>query len=270
VATKQPKYKKVYNSFIPVLAYKMARSGMRNNDIAEEFGIREKSFHIWLLKHPDLKKAVELGRTDRGDGKTLTEWIYQRLDPELQQLWDKIEQFDAEPNSVVKIELLLQGHGESVRQQLFLHALVQNNFSPSAAMRKVNMDRRRLERWLNEDPRFAELVREVQWHKGNFFEEALAKLVKQGVTSAVLFANKTFNAKRGYATTSKLQVEHSGSIVHGVLDLAELLPQLSQAAQQEILSALRQREERIALEHKAQTVEGKVAKEISELATALV
>lgn len=222
--------------------YRMTRAGLPDRDICTSLGISPQTLWNWSRDKSELKEALEIARKERAEGETMPAWVYSHLSPTLRAIWDDIGRWEEEKNPIARIEMILSDGGMRVRQQLFLHALCVYGFSPSRAMQKVNITKVELDRWLNEDVDFASLVEEVQWHKGNFFEEKLVNLVAEGNPAAVMFANKTYNSKRGYGVTSKLEVEHSGTVQHNVLDLADLMPYLGEGTRLELLEAIRRKE----------------------------
>lgn len=241
-----PGTKKKYRAIIPVEVYRMAKAGMSQTEMESHLGVNHATFWRWQSRYPELKQALEMAQKELEDGPTFPQWVYSRLPDNLKELWDQIEEWEHEPNAVAKIELMLADHGKRVRQQMFLHALCMSNFSPSTAMARVGLSKSVLDRWIAGDAEFAELVEEIQWHKANFFEESLCKLVAAGHPAAVIFANRSYNAKRGYASQSEVsvngQVSINGTVLHGVLDLSELIPYLTNQAKQELLEAIRKRD----------------------------
>ena len=232
-----------YRPLMVLEVYKMARMGMAVTDMIAHYKIAKRTWELWTAKHPELQAAVVEAKRERAEGETLPDWVYTRLSPELRAVWNKVRRWEKEPNGVIKIELMLAEQGKLVRQQLFLHALCVSHFSPTLALRRVNVTKHELEHWIEHDPDFAKLVEEIDWHKGNFFESQLMRLVEDGNPAAVLFANKTYNRNRGYTSRSQVDVNVSGSVAHGVLDLTELLPYLREEVRLELLAAIRQREQ---------------------------
>lgn len=232
--------------FRPILLisiYRHAKVGLPEHGIAAVLGIQLNTWKAWKKKFPEITEALELGRTEHKHGGDWHQFIYDRLSPDVRELWDKIEEYDQYPNGVVQIEKILSTHGKLVRQQLFLYALIHNNFSASRAMAKVNISKDVMDDWINNDPTFAKLVEEIQWHKKNFVEESLLRLIAGGDTSATIFANKTLNKDRGY--TQSIEVKHSGEINHNVtatFDLDDL--EVSKECKLEVLEALRKRDEK--------------------------
>jgi len=193
-----------------------------------------------LEAHPELKEAKELAETRRGHRETFSGYVYQQLSPACRKLWDQLQFWNDSDNAYEKIEHILSGQTKQLRQELWLHALVTSNFNLSTACRMVAVSRNCLEEW-RKDLAFRQLVEEIQWHKKNFFENALLDLVEQRHPAAVLFVNRTINSDRGY--TEKVQVEHSGQVGMG-FSLEEL--DLPLATRQEILAAIRRHKEREA------------------------
>jgi hypothetical protein len=91
-----------------------------------------------------------------------------------------------------------------------------------------------------------ELIDEIQFHKSEFFETALIDCVEARETSAVIFANKTFNRDRGYGASVDIRgnIHHTTDANSAAVDLLELSEYLSQSAKTELLDALRKREEK--------------------------
>lgn len=254
---KQVRWKPIFLVHI----YRMLRLGIEEVPMCQSLGFSRKTFWVWQQEKPELAECVALARKEYGESQDFPSWVYNKLSPELKKLWDKIKVFEKEPNGIAKIELMLQDNGKRVRQQLFLHALVVNRFSPSAAMSKVNVGKKEFDSWLRNDVDFALLVDEIQWHKGNFFEECLINLVSEGNPAAVLFANKTFNRTRGYGDRRQLDVYHSGGVdVNvGVVDLSEIMCDLSHSAKMELLEAIRAKD---AKENPRLSVQEKISDDI--------
>lgn len=251
--TKSAKKPRVaYNTWQPVFLvriYRLARLGVPDVDICSQLSISRESYYRWQREKPELVEAMQMAATELDKGESFPQWIYQRLSPDLQALWDEIGRIDSgkhtKKNAVVLIESLLQDKGRKTRQQLFLHALCYCSFSPSHAMNKVGLSKPMLDLWLAEDAEFATLVQEIEWHKGNFFEGKLVDLVQQGYPAAVLFANRTFNKSRGYASSAEINVKHSGQVLHGVLDMTELAKYMTPEVQQGVMAALVRRDEEV-------------------------
>lgn len=218
-------------------AYLLAQGGHSNQSIAKTLGVQRETFQAWVSDKPTLKRALARARfsAKQSATKTFNEYIYERLEPKYQRILDQINEWEDETNGVKKIRALMENQGKRARQHMMLHALVACSFNISKACSKVCIGRTTFERWCNEDPEFSELIDEMDWHKGNFFEGALVDLVRKGETAAVLFANKTFNKSRGYG--EKIEIEHSGTINHQMIDIASL--DLSLETRKSILDAYR-------------------------------
>jgi hypothetical protein len=250
--------------------YRMVRVGMTLVEVCRDIGVTKRGFDLWRREYPALQEAIVIAQRERAEAEQLPGWVYARLSPELRMLWDEIGRLEGEDSGLEKIEVLLSDQGRVVRQQLFLHALCMLNFSQSAAMHKVNISKRDLDSWIRSDPDFAELVVEMQFHKAEFFEHQLVQLVREGNPAAVLFANKTFNRERGYSVRSEVDVNVSGAVLHGVLDLSEIMGELSEGAKMEVLSAIekRNREDRPELTvQKPSSAEEVIRQRIQEMRT---
>ncbi len=199
-----------------VRCYELAKQGYPDSKIAHVLGVHGKRFNTWLKRKPALGEAIKRGRGDKlvGEGESFQEYVFGRLPKSLQELWEKLmvlqEREDGDFLSE-DVEMLFEGRGQMARQQLFLFALVKNNFSRTAARRAVNIGPGTLRTW-EKDPGFGELMQAVHECKKDFFESALVSLVAQGEPSAVIFANKTINKDRGYVERQEHAV--AGQITH--------------------------------------------------------
>lgn len=201
-----------WDDSIYITAHILARDGLNNSEIADALGISEKCLTRWRQARPALDFALEQGRNPDGhkSGEAWSDYVYKKLPPDLQALWDDIERIQREPNSLRKIERIFEAKGKRARQHLFIHALASRNFDYSRACSMLGVSRQMVLRWTKTDPDFGRLLDEMQWHQKNFFENNLIKLVKQGDTHATIFVNKTKNRDRGYS--EKIEVEHTGKV----------------------------------------------------------
>jgi hypothetical protein len=242
--TKKKKRPTRWTPILLVKMYRMLRVGVSLLDMCKELNISRQAYYKWRNEHPEIMEMEAIIAKEVGDGDTLPTFMWKSLPPELRALWDKIKEWGAMGASgIAKIEAMLQDEGKRVRQQLFLYALCVERFCPSRAMKRVNLAKGELDRWLAEDWEFAEMCEEISWHKKNWIEHALTKLISEGNSAAIIFANKSLNADRGYNPRTQVEVNHSGAVLHGVLDLEELSQYLSPTAKIELLDAIRKREQ---------------------------
>lgn len=189
--------------------YVHARAGEDNVSIAKLLKVDYNTFLVFL-KDEGVAYALQKGRE-----KSVTsfeDYVYESLSPEMRELWEKIEVFDGHRDGRELIEKLLENQGKTVRQNLWLHAMIFTRFNASEACRLVNVSYPTIREWKLKDPAFKQLLDEVQWHMKNFFEGSLTQQVAAGNILAVLFANRTVNKDRGYDERVKLEV--SGRIDH--------------------------------------------------------
>lgn len=237
--------KVVWTNEFYVRIYCGAKEGLSNNAIARQIGVAKITFKKWVKKDPAVRDALELARSpnSRKGSEQLVDYVYKRLPDDLKKAWDRINGWSKEQNSQKRIDAYFANRGKNVRQSLFIHAFVVSNFNASEACRKVGISKATLDLWKSE-PQFQQLMDSIAWDKENFVEGALFKLVKKGDTSAVLFASKTVNAKRGYADVKTTNVEVKGQITHGVLDLNTLkLPVKLRAEIMEVIREQQAKEE---------------------------
>jgi hypothetical protein len=227
-----------------VRIYQLAKDGLTDKQIAKTLGIAPKTFVLWKQKKPAIGKALAEARTpDSRGSETFQAYVYKRLTPEMRDAWNAIVAADKEPNGMKRIETLLANRGTRFRQHLWVHALLCSNFNASEACRQVVVDYTQYKRWLNNDPEFAALIDEILWHRKNYGEGSLFKLMKQGNAAAILFFNETINSDRGYVrprAALKLEgtVEHKHE-VEGSIKLEDL--SLPAAVMAGLLEAMRAR-----------------------------
>lgn len=202
-----------YREEFAIDAYIYAAMGMVDKKVAQALDIEIATFHAWTDRYPAFRYAIAKARDGQNGGvETFQEYVYKRLSPAMQEAWDHLCAWEQLPNGIERIEAMLSERGVRARQQLWVHAMVQRNFNASEANRAVNISRTTLQKWIEQDPDFPKLVDEIHFHKKNFFESSLFKLVKKGNVLATIFANKTQNRDRGYG--SSLDVQIQGKITH--------------------------------------------------------
>lgn len=226
-----------------VSAYEFARSGMTDKEIARHLGVAHPTLRTWKQDNPALASAIQRGRDVGGLGRNVfsfLDYLLAHFSPKARQLWYEINRVEREENDVLKIEALLDKQGKAGRQHFFLLALLDGNWNLSRACARSGVSRKTYEKWVADDPDFAELVQEMHWHKKNFFEESLVRKVAEGDTAAILAVNRTLNRDRGYA--ERLDVQHTGQVDHrhAHIDITELGLPLD--TERQVLRALRQRQ----------------------------
>lgn len=233
-----------WNDTYYLRAFELAKDGFSDSKIASCLGISPITFTTWKQQRPALRDALERARKENSPKEeTFADYVYNRLPDYLQELWDKINLCDQVTNGIQRMEALLSNAGKTARQHLFTYALVKANFSISDACRSVNISRTTYNKWVQDDPLFSELMDEIHWHKGNFFEAALVERVKEGDSACTIFANRTFNKERGYGAEVALKgkVEHTHSHLHAHIKVDEL--DLPIETRRQLLAAVQKRKE---------------------------
>ncbi len=206
--------------------YILAKTGMSNVQITKALGITNPTWLKWKEKYPEIKDSLRKARdatTDGGTAESFEQYVYRHLSTELKPLWDKLVTLKEEKTlSIEKIEDLLGGRGRQTRQRLFVHALVHSAFSTSKALEMVGVSKKRLDKWVEEDLGFRELLEEIQWHKKNFFEDQMLMLVKMGNPAAIIHANKSQNADRGYGDKLHIEGNVNHTHTHFLVDVSKL------------------------------------------------
>lgn len=247
-----------WNDEFYVTVYRLAKEGYSDARIAAALGVTTQRLRGWASEKPALAKGMEEARAAKEDAEGFRRYVFGKLSPELQDLWNRIlkneeDPFD-DPKDARKKQRARRCLDEEVRlspqaerQQLYLYALVNGNFTRSEACRKVGLTPSCVWLWEQKDRTFKELVKQVEEAKKDFYESALVRLVRQGETNAVIFANRTYNRDRGY--NDKVEVNVTGTVTHEVDQL-----NLSLEVRKQILLAMRQKEAP-ALEDRSDVIE---------------
>lgn len=206
------KYKKWKEEFL-FDAYELAKQGLTNNQIAQALGLNVRQFHMWAKDKPSLVTALARARQLIEEQEGEKDFIISRLSPEARKTWDKLKEIHLakELTSIDRDTALVKVFAncrEKTRQQLFCHAVAQFDYDYNKACKFACVSEKKLREWLETSPGFKDLLNEIQFSKGNFYEGALVKKVAQGDTAAVIFVNKTFNGKRGYSERQRLEIDN--------------------------------------------------------------
>jgi hypothetical protein len=169
--------------------------------VAKTFEMTQGKMWSLVQQYPELQQAKRMAEENRRRGY-LGKWVLENLSPEARRTWDRINGMDRQD----EIEAIFHGKTPVLRQKLFCHALLAFGFNVSAACAKVGISNKDLGNWKH-DPEFLEMLEDVQFHKKNFFENALLDLVEERYAPAVLMVNRTANADRGYG--ERLEVNGS-------------------------------------------------------------
>lgn len=236
----------VWKDSMIIQVYELAKSGMMEVPMAKVLGISTPTFRLWETKRKLFRMAVKMGRKEyRGRGKQamdFQQYIYNRLSSEMKQAWNRINRLAKEKKGIKKVEAFLEKKGTTVRQHLFLYSYTVSNFNISKALRKVNISRATFDYWREKDKNFAAIVKEIDWHKKNFFENYLVKLVVGGDVPSTLFVNKTFNADR-YADPKKQIDVNLGQQYTNAMSISDL--KLPIEVRKTLLKAIRKRKKEL-------------------------
>ena len=237
----------VWKEIMLVTIYRLAKQGFSDRKIAEAIGTTRDAFKRWKAKRPSIVEALDMARSASDDeaAEDFKSYVFNHLPPELRSLWQDIDAFD-DDNSVERVEALMKRQGLRARQHLFIYALTSSHFDMNLACKKLALNQGTIRLWIKKDPTFGELLDDIHWHKKNFFEHALIKLVRRGDPQAVIFANKTANRDR---YNDKQEVEVTGTIEHKHVVKIRVL-RLPLETRRLLLERLR--------ENKKSTVEGQV------------
>lgn len=206
--------------------------------LAADLSIPETRLKAWKKSHPAFANAIREGRLcrkpDVAKGNALTTYLEDKLPSELSDLWDVMK---AETDQAAKqtLQLNFATKGLWDQQRLLIHALTATKYDVNRCCSILGISKRTLDNWTNNDAKFAELWRTVEWHKRNFFEQKLIQLVDEGDSKAIIAVNQSINADRGYG--NKVQVSGQINHVHGLIDLTNV--PMSPDLQGQLLAAIR-------------------------------
>jgi len=217
---KKKRYKWKYEYIFT--AYELAKNGARKEDYLQALGIKEDTFLIWRKEIPLLRLAIKKGKEARRRGielnESFSEYIYGHLSPEMKEVYDRLERYEKAGN-VSKIEELMNRKGRRFRQRMLIHAWASLNFSLSAALKRCGVPYQMFLRWKREDLEFAQLLDEIEFHKKNFYEEALNKQIAMGDSTCIIFANRTINADRFPEPKQQINIQKQ---IHHQIDIVQV------------------------------------------------
>lgn len=217
--------------------YDLLKSGMPLGTAAGVLGVRKETVYDWAKNLPIAKAAVKAATLARtAESESFQDYVYGNLPADLRPVWREIMTAGDGEDAVERIEAAMAGQGKRGRQYLFLHALVNSNFNISEASRKTNIERRTFQLWCKTDDGFARIIDEIHQSKKDLAEGGLFKLVAQGDTSAVLFANRTLNKDRGFGDSKTITVDQTTTHRH-LIDIDQL--ELSLEVRKAIMLAVR-------------------------------
>ena len=224
----------------------LARRGFSRGEAADYLGIPRPTLKYWWQSHPELREAVNAARSEpaphheRGgsggcrSGETLQDYIFGRLDPDLQAVWRRIEDCDRAETPLETVEKIMADQGETARQKLWLHAWMGCRFNKSEACRRTATPHQDVRRWMGQKAfgRLAEQMMEIQ---KDWAQACLFNLAPDNAAVAI-FLNRCLNRDRGF--DPKVGVEHTGTVSHELVE-AEELSALTLEQRRELLAAVR-------------------------------
>jgi len=209
------------------LPWKLYRASLKHGDeakVAEELGLSPFILKQLLADDPVLRSAMDAALADRLPA------AFNDLSDESKAIWASLSgpvTDDAKQAALIA----MAGKGERERKKLLAYALLQNNFDVTGACRNLKVGVREYERWIKQDPEFAEMIADIQAAKRHFVEGRLMGLVSAGSEKATLFA-----AERLMRDQYGQKIEHTGTVNvnHSTIDLGRL-PVKTKAAIFELL-----------------------------------
>jgi len=224
-----------------ITVYELAKNGKKEAEMARTLGVSLPTYHKWKNSKPIFKSAIKRGRNyyRRRDeqGMIFSDFLIQKLSPDLQKYWNKINKFSKAKGGTAKIDAILENKGVPFRKSLFLKAWFSRNWNISAAMKLVGLSRNTYEMWKRSDPKFLELVEEIKWCQDNFFEEQVMMQVKAGDISILKEIMASRLAHRGYGRKTEIDMNLTGGLTTKIVSIDDLNMTLEQ--KKELLQAIR-------------------------------
>lgn len=248
-----------YNPSISLDIYRLALTGLSRSGIARAVGTDKRTFKKWMVRHPEVKKALDMGygrdssKPFVGGKQTFIEYGLTCLPPKLHDLWKQLNDIDDEQGTEKRFDMLMADKGKAVKQQIFLHSLISTNFNKFKAMRRACVNHYQVDKWRREDPDFADLVNHVHEMKKDFIEGCLMGLIGGGDSAATIFASKTLLQDRGYG--AKVTIKHEGGTTNKQLMLKKVIYQLGPKAKRQLLDKIRETEAKALPPRRVQTEE---------------
>lgn len=200
-----------WNDSIYIEAYRMSLRNCTEKEIYHKFKVSKMCWHAWKNTRPVLQEAVDLGQEDyrlENEGKTaLSEYVFNRLKPEYQILWNRIESLDRIPNGFVQIEVLLSEAGETAQKHLFFNAMAKYHFNATEACRILNIPRKTYENWKIKDKEFMTMILDdMQEIKKDWMESKLYQSIEDGNPASIKLGLEAIAPDRGYSKSSGISV----------------------------------------------------------------
>lgn len=245
---KTARRKKRYSTDVLVDYIILILQGFNKTKITEITGIRNLTYQRWMKQHPEFLRAVEKATNTyeqqrSSSVKDLKEFIYGRLPPDLQEIWNDIQNAHIgtstdKQNTLDTVEKMLKEKPTQAQQALWLHAYFSFNFSQYEACRVTSITIDEVRGW-KKQPEFLGLVKEIDNIRDDFFEASFLQLAREGNPYIVGMAAKSRLAKRGYNPSTDVNI--NGNITHThAVDLKKLEPYLKPATIDDLLEANRQ------------------------------
>ncbi len=98
---------------------------------------------------------------------------------------------------------------KATKKQLFIEAYINNKGHIGKSAKEIGINRVTYYKWLKE-PKFKQLMEEVDEYHWDSIEEHINRLAKDGNPQLLMFLAKTKLKNRGYVEKSEQSIEHKG------------------------------------------------------------
>jgi hypothetical protein len=250
-----------WNDSYYLKVYRLARTGMPDDGIAQSLGVPVFKFRTWVKEKPALRQALSEGRDPSlHNGKkhgeivrsarqitSFKDYVFGTLPDNLKQVWNDIMRpdrtrirsgFTDERPSRNKIGQRLRKHlagmSERDHQSLFVHAIIHCGFNYHAAMRVAGVSTKVLFMW-KQDPDFNDLLTQMGEARVSYCEEYLFREAKKGDVGAIKYLLDNQGKRRGYGQPRSVNLNVEGEVSHQhSIDLSKL----SLATRKELLKQI--------------------------------
>lgn len=199
-----------------VRTYIMAAKGYEEKRMYYEIGVTGMCWNKWKHSKPALQEAVNLGKefvkSKKGNGDTLKDYVFKRLSPEHQALWNQIETLQRIPNGRLQADVLLSNAGETAMQHLFFHALAVNHYNKSEACRILNLSRDKIDEWAKSSETFIGLINQMQEIKKDLVEGYAFRAAEDGNVAMLTKLLESLCEDRGYGKKPAFQINNNVNI----------------------------------------------------------
>lgn len=113
-------------------------------------------------------------------------------------------------------------------KKMFIDMFKSSLCNISMTCKHLKLNRLTFYNWYNKDEEFRRYIEEAREERIDFIENALFKKIKEGDTTAIIFACKTLGKKRGYVERSEIDANLNVEKVVTPVEAKEILKKIEE------------------------------------------